>query len=132
MLPLGYPEMMRAECVRHGESDNPVGDEQSDDHTEGPNRHGQDEHQSGVVHVHHHAVSVALDKLEPMAPDSLLAFEARWPRHNGTKDLAIRHDLGITPARFYQLLGRAAKTSEGIAADPITARRVRERSAGIS
>lgn len=62
-----------------------------------------------------------------MLPETLLAFEARWPRHNGTKDLAIRRELGITPARYYTLLGRAAKTVEGIAADPITARRVRER-----
>ena len=58
---------------------------------------------------------------------TLLAFESAWPRHDGTKDLAIRRELGITPARFYQLLGRAATTVEGIAADPIPARRVRER-----
>lgn len=63
-----------------------------------------------------------------MPPETLLAFESAWPRHTGTKDLAIRAELGITPARFYQLLARAAKTAEGIAADPITARRVRERS----
>ena len=62
-----------------------------------------------------------------MLPETLLAFEARWPRHNGTKDLTIRAELGITPARYYMLLNRAAKTVEGIAADPITARRVRER-----
>ncbi len=62
-----------------------------------------------------------------MPPEFLLAFEHAWPRHNGSKDLAIRRDLGITPARYYQLLGRAAKTVEGIAADPITARRVRDR-----
>lgn len=63
-----------------------------------------------------------------MPPDRLLAFESRWPRHTPDKDHRIRHELGITPARFYQLLARAAKTVEGIAADPITARRVRERS----
>ena len=63
-----------------------------------------------------------------MTAGELLAFESAWPRHDGSKDLAIRRDLGITPARFYQLLGRAAKTVEGLAADPITARRVRERS----
>lgn len=62
-----------------------------------------------------------------MRPETLLAFEARWPRHNGTKDLTIRAELGMTPARYYQLLGRAAQSREGMAADPITARRVRER-----
>lgn len=62
-----------------------------------------------------------------MPPETLLAFEASWPRHSGTKDLAIRDELGITPARFYQLLARAAETADGIAADPITARRVRSR-----
>jgi len=72
-------------------------------------------------------MSVAGDTVDPMPPETLLAFEARWPRHNGTKDLAIRDELGITPARFYQLLGRAAKTIEGMRAHPITARRVRAR-----
>ncbi len=63
----------------------------------------------------------------PMTPDLLLAFEQRWPRHSGHKEEQIRRELGITPARYYQLLGRVAKTVEGIAADPFTARRVRER-----
>lgn len=64
-----------------------------------------------------------------MSPETLLAFEAQWPRHTPDKDATIRRELGITPARFYQLLGRAAATVEGISADPITARRVRERGA---
>lgn len=63
-----------------------------------------------------------------MRPDVLLAFEAAHPRHNGMKEERIRAELGITPARFYQLLNRAACTREGIAADPVTARAVRERS----
>lgn len=63
-----------------------------------------------------------------MSPESLLEFEARWPgRFNGTKDEAIRAQFGITPARYFQLLARAARSARGIAADPITARRVRER-----
>lgn len=63
-----------------------------------------------------------------MLPARLLAFEHAHPRHNGTKEETIRATLGITPARYYVLLGRAARSVEGIAADPITARRVRERS----
>lgn len=65
-----------------------------------------------------------------MRPETLLAFEHAWSHHDGRKDLTIRRELGITPARFYQLLHRTAHTAEGIAADPIIARRVRGRSAG--
>lgn len=72
-------------------------------------------------------MSVARCRVESVPPEALLEFAAAWPRHNGIKDLAIRRDLGITPPRFYQLLGRAAKAVEGIAADPRTARRVRAR-----
>jgi len=72
-------------------------------------------------------MSVAPGKLETVRPEILLAFEQAWPRHDGTKEMAIRDELGLTPARFYQLLGRAARTHDGIAANPITARRVRER-----
>lgn len=62
-----------------------------------------------------------------MSPRTLLAFESLWPRHDGTKELAIRRELGLTPARYYALLARAARSAEGIAGDPITARMVRER-----
>ena len=61
-----------------------------------------------------------------MLPDALLAFERSHPRHNGTKEETIRAELGLTPARYYVLLGRAARSLEGMRADPITARRVRE------
>ena len=60
-----------------------------------------------------------------MLPTDLLAFEHAHPRHNGTKEEAIRTELGLTPARYYVLLGRAARSPEGMKADPITARRVR-------
>lgn len=67
-----------------------------------------------------------------MPPDTLLAFERSWPQHSGYKETAIRRELGITPARYYVLLHRAARSRAGIVADPIAARRVRERAAGIS
>jgi hypothetical protein len=63
-----------------------------------------------------------------MTPTALLAFERTHPRHDGTKEETIRRQFGITPARYYVLLGRAARSSEGMVADAITARRVRERS----
>lgn len=66
-------------------------------------------------------------RIEIVTPEELLAFEARWPRHTPTKDERIRHELGIGPARFYQLLHRAVLDRDAVAAHPITARRVRER-----
>lgn len=62
-----------------------------------------------------------------MTPARLLTFERNHPRHDGTKEEAIRAELGLTPARYYVLLSRAARTVEGMAFDAITARRVRER-----
>ena len=67
-------------------------------------------------------------------PVDLLAFEARYQRHTPTKTSRIRHELGITEVRYYVLLARAARSAEGIAADPATARMVRrraERRAGV-
>lgn len=61
-----------------------------------------------------------------MTPEDLLTFESRWPHHSPNKGEAIRHQLGLSPARYYQLLTRAASSREGIAADPLTARRVRD------
>lgn len=62
-----------------------------------------------------------------MLPGTLLAFERAHPRHDGTKEETIRAELGLTPARYYVLLGRAARSLEGMRADAVTARRVREK-----
>ncbi len=59
----------------------------------------------------------------------LLVFDADWPRHNGHKEQAIIDRFGIKPARYYQLLHRAAATKEGQASDAITAHRVLARTA---
>lgn len=61
-----------------------------------------------------------------VTPADLLAFEAANPHHTPTRDERIRRELGITPTRYFVLLGRAAASVDGIAADPVTARRVRE------
>lgn len=61
-----------------------------------------------------------------MSPSTLLAFERSSPRHTAAKEERIRRELGVTPVRYYVLLGRAARSLEGMAADPITARRVRD------
>ncbi|WP_181155788.1 DUF3263 domain-containing protein [Microbacterium sp. MYb72] len=62
-----------------------------------------------------------------MSPAELLAFEAAHPHSTPSRDALIRSELGITPIRYAVLLGRAAASAEGVAADPFTARRVRER-----
>ncbi|WP_188754376.1 DUF3263 domain-containing protein [Microbacterium album] len=60
-------------------------------------------------------------------PADLLDFERAHPRHNGSKEEKIIRELGIGPARYYQLLARVAASPEGMQHDPLTARRVRER-----
>lgn len=62
-----------------------------------------------------------------MSTPDLLDFERAWPRHSGAKEIAIR-DRGLTPARYYQMLHRAAASLEGQAHDPMIARQVRDRS----
>lgn len=63
-----------------------------------------------------------------MSPEQFLDFEAEWPRHTAAKENAIR-GLGLTPARYYQLLHRAAMSLEGQAHDAVTAHRVLRRRA---
>ena len=66
-----------------------------------------------------------------MGTGELLDFERAWPRHSHAKEIAIR-GRGITPARYYQLLHRAAASLEGQAHDALTARRVRERARPVA
>lgn len=62
-----------------------------------------------------------------MGTGDLLDFERAWPRHNGRKEVAIR-EQGLTPARYYVLLDRAATSLEGQAHDAEVAHRVIRRS----
>ena len=59
--------------------------------------------------------------------EQLIDFETANPVHRSTKETIIRDQLKITPARYYQLLHRAADTEAGIAHNPITARQIRAR-----
>lgn len=61
-----------------------------------------------------------------MQPGDLLDFERTWPRHSHAKENAI-YERGLTPARYYQLLRRAASSLEGQAHDALTAHRVSRR-----
>lgn len=56
---------------------------------------------------------------------AILGFEAEWRRHAGAKEEAIRSDLGLTPARYYQLLGRLIDTTEAQEHDPMLVKRLR-------
>lgn len=56
---------------------------------------------------------------------ALLAFEAQWARHAGVKEEAIRAELDMSPARYYQLLGRLIDTTEAQQFDPMLVKRLR-------
>jgi len=60
----------------------------------------------------------------------ILDFEADWQRdaggrHDGGKEEAIRARLGLTPPRYYQLLGRLVDTQSALAYDPVLVSRLR-------
>lgn len=54
----------------------------------------------------------------------LLAFEDRWGTHTGNKEEAIRRELDLAPARYYQLLNRAIDSREALEVDPQLVRRL--------
>ena len=56
---------------------------------------------------------------------AILAFEGVWFRHVGAKEEAIRSDLGISPARYYQLLGRLIDSTEAQQHDAMLVKRLR-------
>lgn len=56
---------------------------------------------------------------------ALLDFEARWNGHGAAKEEAMRTELALTPARYYQLLGRLVDTAEALAHDPMLVHRLR-------
>lgn len=58
---------------------------------------------------------------------AFLAFEGEWRCHAGAKEEAIRAEFGLTPARYYQVLGRLIDTPDALAHDPMLVRRLRRR-----
>ena len=58
---------------------------------------------------------------------AILAFEARWRVHGGPKEEAIRSELALSPARYYQLLGRLIDSGDALAEDPLLVGRLRRR-----
>ncbi len=60
-----------------------------------------------------------------LSTTTLLDFEATHPGHPGNKGQAIEQELGITAARFYQLLSRAIDEPEAERIDPLLVHRLR-------
>lgn len=56
---------------------------------------------------------------------ALLDFEAHWNGHGPAKEEAIRRDLALTPARYYQLLERAIDEPDAAAHDALLVHRLR-------
>lgn len=56
---------------------------------------------------------------------ALLDFENAWMRHAAAKEEAIRDQLEISPARYYQLLGRLIDSADAQAYDPMLMGRLR-------
>jgi hypothetical protein len=56
---------------------------------------------------------------------TLLAFESRWAAHTGAKEEAIRGELDLAPARYYQLLNRLIDTEAALAHEPMLVGRLR-------
>lgn len=59
----------------------------------------------------------------------LFAFENRHPRHTSLKEALIFNEMGLRPARYYQLLRHAAMSADGWELDPMLCRRTLDREA---
>ncbi len=56
---------------------------------------------------------------------ALLDFERSWWMDDGPKTDAIRHQLGLSPARYYQLLAALLTSPDAESYDPLLIRRLR-------
>jgi hypothetical protein len=57
----------------------------------------------------------------------ILAFERRPWRHEGTKELQIRENFGVSATRYYQLLNELIDRPQAVAFDPVLVKRLRAR-----
>jgi hypothetical protein len=55
---------------------------------------------------------------------AILQFEQRFPQQSGEKDQAIRLELGLSAARYYQLLNALIDSPAAIVHDPMLVRRL--------
>ncbi|MBO0813712.1 MAG: DUF3263 domain-containing protein [Actinobacteria bacterium] len=59
----------------------------------------------------------------------VLAFERHWWRQPGAKEQAISDQLGLSAARYYQMLNELIDRPEAMAADPVLVKRLRRQRA---
>ncbi len=59
------------------------------------------------------------------ADRAALDLESKHWRHAGTKEMAIRRELGESPTRHYQRVARLIREPEAMAYAPITCARLR-------
>lgn len=57
---------------------------------------------------------------------AILDFERSWWTEPGTKGAAIQAQFGLSPARYYQLLGELVGSPDAAAYDPLVIRRLRK------
>lgn len=55
----------------------------------------------------------------------ILAFEARWWKHAGSKEQAVRDTFGLSSTRYYQLLNALIDKPEATEHDPVLVGRLR-------
>ncbi|MGN7133422.1 DUF3263 domain-containing protein [Rhodococcoides corynebacterioides] len=55
----------------------------------------------------------------------MLDMEKRHYRYAGSKEQAIRDELDVAPARYYQLLAALIDEPEALAAEPVLVNRLR-------
>jgi hypothetical protein len=54
----------------------------------------------------------------------LLAFERDWAGRVGNREAAIRHEFGVSSARYYQMLYALIDSSRAVRHDPLLVRRL--------
>ena len=57
---------------------------------------------------------------------AMLDFERTWWSEPGAKAAAIQARIGLSPARYYQVLARLIGSAEAEAYDPLVVRRLRK------
>ena len=55
----------------------------------------------------------------------ILAFEAKWWKHAGAKEQAIRDGFGLSSTRYYQLLNALLDNPAALEHDPVLVGRLR-------
>jgi hypothetical protein len=55
----------------------------------------------------------------------ILAFEAKWWKHAGAKEQAIRDTFGLSSTRYYQLLNALLDNPAALEQDPVLVGRLR-------